>query len=220
MSQQDTFINVIQDIVSKYLMKLGFFTSEWHLGKVKTADNTNHIVSVYIDGNATETPSVPCNPDILFNTDDEVWVHFVNRNPNNAYVTGCRFGVRPPTGPKLESHLPFLALNAAVTNATTTATTVGCPITFTLANWSAGTKFYFEVNGYISNASYTAAFRLMNGAVELAKVTTVATATGTVLRSAAITMPTSDAALTVTFNSSSTSGTASIKSARLIAISP
>ena len=88
--QQDMFISAIHKIVKNLLEKMGFFVNEWHLGKVAGV-NANGTLNVYIDGSNYATPSVPANPDIVFTNGDLVWVHFVNRNPNNLFVPYKRY---------------------------------------------------------------------------------------------------------------------------------
>ncbi len=82
---KDKFIEVVQKIVSTQLQKLGFFINEWHLGKVAVIHPGNFL-DIYIDGSSYATPNIPGNPDITFQVGDYVWVHFVNRKPNNLFV--------------------------------------------------------------------------------------------------------------------------------------
>lgn len=95
--QQDKFIEVIQKIVKNMLEKMGFLTHEWHLGKVAVV-NINGTVDVFIDGSSVVTPSVPTNPHIAFVANDYVWVHFVNRNPNNLFIPYKRYGTVDSSG--------------------------------------------------------------------------------------------------------------------------
>lgn len=88
--KQDEFINKIQSIITNFLEKRGFFIHEWHLGKV-AAVNSDKTLDIYIDGSSTPTPSIPANPAMNFTVNDYVWVHFVNRNPNNLFVPYHRF---------------------------------------------------------------------------------------------------------------------------------
>lgn len=83
--QQENFIKTIQSIVNNLLENQGFFTHEWHLGTIESV-NANGTLNVYIDGSSIVTPSVPANPDITFVAGDKVWIHFVNRNPNNLFI--------------------------------------------------------------------------------------------------------------------------------------
>ena len=83
--KHDTFISKIQDIVYNYLEKRGFFIHEWHLGKVAKV-NSDNTLNIFIDGSSTATPCIPANPDVNFNPNDYVWVHYVNRNPNNLFI--------------------------------------------------------------------------------------------------------------------------------------
>lgn len=82
---KDKFIKIIQNIVETQLKKLGFFIDEWHLGRI-AAVKPNNFVDVYIDGSTYVTPNVPANPDVVFQIDDYVWVHFVNRKQNNLFI--------------------------------------------------------------------------------------------------------------------------------------
>ncbi|WDV47035.1 hypothetical protein PV797_04865 [Clostridiaceae bacterium M8S5] len=83
--KQNEFINKIQDIISNFLDKRGFYVHEFHLGKVACV-NSDGTLDVYIDASTTITPSVPANPDVKFAVNDHIWVHFVNKNPNNLFV--------------------------------------------------------------------------------------------------------------------------------------
>lgn len=83
--QQDKFIEIIQKIVMNLLEKMGFLVHEWHLGKVNKV-NENGTLDIFIDGSDFSTPSIPANPDVDFSEGDYVWVHFINRNPNNLFV--------------------------------------------------------------------------------------------------------------------------------------
>ncbi len=83
--KQDNFIRVIQNIVNNLLYKKGFFTHEWHFGKVESI-NVDDTLNVYINGSSYVTPSIPANPDITFNVNDSVWIHYVNRNPGNLFI--------------------------------------------------------------------------------------------------------------------------------------
>jgi hypothetical protein len=93
------FVRKIQSIVVKVLEKYGLLTHEWHLGKVSSV-NANGTLNVYIDGSTTATPSIPSNPQLVFNTGDYVWVQFINRSPNNLFVPSKRYveGVQYNTG--------------------------------------------------------------------------------------------------------------------------
>ena len=85
MKQEEKFIQVVQQIVRNILEKMGLLVNEWHLGTVYDV-NEDGTLNLFIDGSYTLTPSVPANPDLDFLENDLVWVHFVNRNPNNLFV--------------------------------------------------------------------------------------------------------------------------------------
>jgi hypothetical protein len=38
------------------------------------------------NGSSVVTPSIPANPDMVFESGDFVFVHYINRNPNNLFV--------------------------------------------------------------------------------------------------------------------------------------
>ncbi|WP_336786968.1 hypothetical protein [Paenibacillus sp. MMO-177] len=87
---QELFIKKVQSIVVKVLEKYGLLVHEWHLGKV-SALREDGSLDVFIDGNPVATPSVPANPEIIFTVGDYVWVHYVNRNPNNLFIPYKRY---------------------------------------------------------------------------------------------------------------------------------
>ncbi|MMZ57279.1 hypothetical protein D1872_191990 [compost metagenome] len=83
-SDNEQFIRYVRDIVYTVLNDEKLSRGEWRVGKVKSVTSP-YSLSVYIDG--SEVPqTVPCNPDVVFNTGDEVWVHFVNRDSKNKFV--------------------------------------------------------------------------------------------------------------------------------------
>ncbi len=85
---------------------------------------------------------------------------------------------------------------------------------FDPAKYPGGT-WYFEAAVRISDAAYVATAQLKSGANVLASVTTQNTSYA-VVRSAAVTMPTAQAALTVSLTSNNTAGTAYLWTARMI----
>ena len=82
---QGKFIDLIQQIVLKTLEKLGLFQDEWHFGKVES-QNANGTLNLYIDGSDYVTREIPCNPNTSFSVNDEVFVHFINRNSYDMFV--------------------------------------------------------------------------------------------------------------------------------------
>lgn len=83
--KQELFIRHVKCIVYDMLDKMNFFVNEWHSGKVKSI-NEDKTLNISLDGSTHITPSVPANPDVVFAVDDYIWVHFVNKNPNNLFV--------------------------------------------------------------------------------------------------------------------------------------
>ena len=112
---------------------------------------------------------------------------------------------------------PIALVAAGVPVSTTTSADCGGFLVFDPGKYLAGTsgKWYFEAAIRISDVAYTATAKLMNGATIVGSVST-ALATYAVVRSAALTMPTAQATLTVKVESSNTLGTAYLWTARLI----
>lgn len=109
---------------------------------------------------------------------------------------------------------PLVLPAAAATTTSTTGLDLGGFFLWDPAKHPGGT-WYLEVAINISNAAGTTTAQLKNGATVIGSATTKNTA-WTVTRSTALTMPASQAALTVTLLSSSTSYTAGLWAARLI----
>ena len=80
----ENFIRVIKSIIYTILEDEKILTKEWHVGKVKTVVSTK-ILEVYVDGNDI-AQRIPCNPNVTFSVNDEVFVHFINGDSANKFV--------------------------------------------------------------------------------------------------------------------------------------
>jgi len=80
----DEFLDIVRSIFYTELKKLNKLTGEWHLGKVNSVISP-YVLSVFVDG-STSAQNIPCNPNIIFNKDEEVWVHYINGNPMDKFV--------------------------------------------------------------------------------------------------------------------------------------
>lgn len=78
------FFNLVKKIVYKILTKEKLLQGDWHLGKVASVVSRFKL-NIYIDGSNT-IQIVPCNPDVTFAVNDEVFVHFVNGDSKNPFV--------------------------------------------------------------------------------------------------------------------------------------
>ncbi len=87
----EQFIDLLEKLIGKQLQKKMF-----HLGKIASIDGDR--ASVYIDGSTIPTPNVPYNPNIKFNAGEEVWVVFINFDPNDKFIL-CKRGTEPPDPP-------------------------------------------------------------------------------------------------------------------------
>lgn len=83
-------LDTVKRIVYKIFEKEGVLRGEWHLGKVKTVISTK-MLEVYLDGSETAI-KIPCNPDVTFNVNDEVFVIFINKKTSDKFVL-CRRAV-------------------------------------------------------------------------------------------------------------------------------
>ena len=61
---------------------------EWQHGKVVEVLSSK-MLALSINGSEV-SQKVPCNPDIVFNVGDEVWVVYINRNSNDKFVISRR----------------------------------------------------------------------------------------------------------------------------------
>ncbi len=87
----EQFIDLLEKLIGKQLQKKMF-----HLGKIASIDGDR--ASVYIDGSTIPTPNVPYNPNIKFNAGEEVWVVYINFDPNDKFIL-CKRGTEPPDPP-------------------------------------------------------------------------------------------------------------------------
>jgi hypothetical protein len=88
MNYDKKFIEAVQSIVYSVLQNENLLTGEWHNGKVASVIDSKTL-TCYIDGSTTAV-KVPCNPNITFAVNDEVFVIYCNRNSNNKYVIAKR----------------------------------------------------------------------------------------------------------------------------------
>jgi hypothetical protein len=82
------FHNIIREIIREELKKLNLLTGQWHLGTVSEILSQKRL-KVFVDGSDT-AQTIPCNPDITFAVNDEVWVVYINGNPRDKYVISKR----------------------------------------------------------------------------------------------------------------------------------
>lgn len=87
----EQFIDLLEKLIGKQLQKKMF-----HLGKIASIDGDR--ASVYIDGSTIPTPNVSYNPNIKFNAGEEVWVVYINFDPNDKFIL-CKRGTEPPDPP-------------------------------------------------------------------------------------------------------------------------
>ncbi|WEG18481.1 hypothetical protein PQ478_08360 [Alkalihalophilus pseudofirmus] len=81
-------INLIRTIVYDILDDENVLIGEWHLGSVEEVLSEN-MLKVFVDGSDV-SQRIPSNPDVEFTSGDHVWVHFVNKDSKNKFVTGKR----------------------------------------------------------------------------------------------------------------------------------
>lgn len=95
-NSQSKFIDTIQDIVCQVLHNEGLMKDEWHLGVV-TQVISPYSLSVKVNG-SSNSQTIPCNPNVNFFVDDNVFVHYVNGNSANKFVPFKRATGTEPTG--------------------------------------------------------------------------------------------------------------------------
>lgn len=78
------FISIVTQIVQTVLQNNNVLQGEWHLGKVESVVS-NYALNVYVDGSLIPQV-IPCNPNIRFIPNDEVWVHYVNGDSKNKFI--------------------------------------------------------------------------------------------------------------------------------------
>lgn len=83
-------IKIIKNLINIELKNNNILLGQWHLGKIESIIN-NKLLSVFVDG-SNVSQKIPCNPDIGFNINDEVWVVFINNDSKNKFVL-CKRGV-------------------------------------------------------------------------------------------------------------------------------
>jgi hypothetical protein len=88
MNINEKFINAVSKIVYSILKKENILIGQWHLGKVESVISAKKI-SVYVDGSTTPQ-EIPCNPDITFSVNDEIWVIFINNDSRNKFAISKR----------------------------------------------------------------------------------------------------------------------------------
>lgn len=84
MQDNKTFVTTLKKLIYKILEEENLLKGEWHLGKVASVIDYKTL-TVYVDGSTT-AQTISCNPNITFNINDEVWVHFVNGDSKNKFI--------------------------------------------------------------------------------------------------------------------------------------
>ncbi|MCY9598563.1 hypothetical protein PC41400_14420 [Paenibacillus chitinolyticus] len=88
MTNED-FIKAVRQIVQLELKEMKLLNGHWHLGTVNKV-KTKTLLSINIDG-SSQTQDVPCNPDVIFNDGDLVYVVYVNGDSKSKFVPYKRF---------------------------------------------------------------------------------------------------------------------------------
>lgn len=78
------FVDFITKIVRDEINQL----KEWHLGEIESVIDTKK-VRCFVDG-SNLSQIISCNPDIIFNQGDHVWVIFINSDSKNKFVISKR----------------------------------------------------------------------------------------------------------------------------------
>lgn len=84
MADNTSMIKFIRKIVCQILEEKGLLLGDWHVGTV-TAINSPTTLTVKVNGSTT-TQVVPCNPNEVFEVNDEVFVQFINGDSRNKFV--------------------------------------------------------------------------------------------------------------------------------------
>jgi|GEM_PF-3180163 len=84
---EDVF-SKIKEIVYGILENEKLLQGEWHLGKINSVISAYEL-SVFIDGSPTPQ-TVPCNPNVRFLDNEEVFVIFINGDSKNKFVIAKR----------------------------------------------------------------------------------------------------------------------------------
>ena len=88
--QNEKFLKVIKDMVYTILVNENLLRGDWQNGKVKGVISKK-MLTVSVNG-SSETQNIPCNPDVPFAINDEVFVVNINGDSRNKFVL-CRRGV-------------------------------------------------------------------------------------------------------------------------------
>jgi len=84
-NQASEFEAILRQQIYKILQEEKLLQGEWHLGKVD-AVVSRYLLKAFIDGSQISY-AIPCNPNIIFKTGDEIWVHFVNGDSKNKFAS-------------------------------------------------------------------------------------------------------------------------------------
>lgn len=84
MKLNEQFINAVEKIVMQLLRKFNLLQGDHRLGTVDEVLSPTKL-KVFVDG-GSESQTVSCNPDVQFVSGDNVYVLFINNNPNDKYV--------------------------------------------------------------------------------------------------------------------------------------
>jgi hypothetical protein len=74
----------VEKLIYTIIENKSLLQGHWHLGEVTQVVNDKRI-RVKIDGSETDQ-EVGCNPDVVFNVGDHVYVHFVNGSVLDKFV--------------------------------------------------------------------------------------------------------------------------------------
>jgi hypothetical protein len=85
MSDKEILLELIKSVVNMELNNRNLIGGDYHVGTVESVIS-RYAVKVYLNGITDTSYSVPCNPNIIFVAGDEVWVHYVNGDPNNKFI--------------------------------------------------------------------------------------------------------------------------------------
>lgn len=76
-------------IVQEELIASGLLLNTWRMGKIAEIISSNK-VKCFVDGSDVAI-TISCNPDVVFNVDDEVWIINTSRDGHSKFVLCKRF---------------------------------------------------------------------------------------------------------------------------------
>lgn len=83
-SRAQDWAKAIRKIALNLLQEYNLNTPQWHLGKVQSIVSS-YMLNVTVNGSST-VQKIPCNPDINFNVNDEVFVMYMNGDTRAKFV--------------------------------------------------------------------------------------------------------------------------------------